>query len=323
MKKLFVLASFLLIAITGCINITQPPASEPATPPASEPATLPIIESFSASPESVSAGSSTTLSWSVKNATSVMIAPDIGSVSATGSKEVKPSALVTYVLAASNSAGTSYGQVTIRVLSARIITGNLQLQLAALPTIESFSASPEIITVGGSSTLNWSVKNATSIMIIPEVGNVSATGSKTVKPATATMYTLIASNASGMLSQPVTVNVVSLQVIKPAFEAVKNPDLRIDDLTMEFGEVTYSFSNAGKANSAPCRNVLFIDGVEDRQDQILFILPPGAIVVRTVWRSEFTHTPELHTFEVRLDVNNTNDESDENNNSRSAVFNWK
>jgi len=333
------LISLIPLSAVGCINVNmpspsnvptpgtstdKPPKVDEATPPVAD--VLPTIESFSASPETITSGKSSTLSWNVKNATSIMIAPDIGTVSATGSKEVKPSALITYVLTATNADGTSYGQATIQVSPSRITTVSPKPELVApLPIIESFSASPETITPGGSSTLNWNVKNATSIMIVPEIGSVSATGSKAVKPSTATMYTLIASNASGMLSKPVTVNVLSVKVVKPEFQVVNKPDLLhnpILGLKLKDGQILYVMKNGGQGNSAPCTNALFVDGIKVAESNIPVILPPGALVSYKIgWGLKPATEP--HTFEVRLDVKNTNDESNENNNSMSATFNFK
>ncbi len=80
-----------------------------------------------------------------------------------------------------------------------------------LPTIDSFSASPASVLEGKSSTLSWSVKNANAIVITPGIGNVSATGNQSVKPATATTYNLVASNAAGMQSKAVVINILTFR----------------------------------------------------------------------------------------------------------------
>jgi len=80
-----------------------------------------------------------------------------------------------------------------------------------LPTIESFSAAPASVLAGKSSTLSWSVKNANAIAITPGIGTVSATGSQTVTPSTGTTYTLVASNAAGMQSKVVVVNILMVR----------------------------------------------------------------------------------------------------------------
>jgi hypothetical protein len=68
-----------------------------------------------------------------------------------------------------------------------------------LPTIGSFTATPEEIFTGGSSVLRWTgVTNATSCSINNGVGTVScADGSVTVSPASTTEYQFLAIGAGG------------------------------------------------------------------------------------------------------------------------------
>jgi PKD repeat protein len=117
MKKLFVLASLLLITITGCINITQPPAAQPATPP--------VVVTFSASPTEIKTGESATLLWNVTGATSVTIDQGIGDVTVADTKTVSPTKATTYTLTATNSAGTTNQSVTLTVSGVSIITPGL------------------------------------------------------------------------------------------------------------------------------------------------------------------------------------------------------
>ncbi|GAG60982.1 unnamed protein product [marine sediment metagenome] len=75
------------------------------------------------------------------------------------------------------------------------------------PIINSFSANPSTITVGESSTLSWSVTDATSVTIDNGIGSVALTGTTTVTPATTTTYTLTATNTAGSVTGSVTVTV--------------------------------------------------------------------------------------------------------------------
>src|SRR5262249_16349908 len=70
-----------------------------ATPP------VPVIASFTASPNSIQAGQSATLNWSVTGATTLSISPGVGTVTGT-SVTVSPSATTTYTLTATNSGGS-------------------------------------------------------------------------------------------------------------------------------------------------------------------------------------------------------------------------
>jgi len=106
-KYFLVLIAVAMIAVIGLAGCA------PAAPAA--PAAKPTINSFTASPASISQGASTTLSWDVSNATEVKIEPDIGSAGPSGSLQLTPDASVTYTLTASNSAGSGTASVSISV----------------------------------------------------------------------------------------------------------------------------------------------------------------------------------------------------------------
>lgn len=74
----------------------------------------PVIASFISTPSSVTAGDSAVLSWSVDNATSIVIAPGVGPVTGT-SASVTPASTTTYTLSASNAHGTTTRAVTLAV----------------------------------------------------------------------------------------------------------------------------------------------------------------------------------------------------------------
>ena len=99
----------VLVFITGCNG----------TPPA-----VPIINSFSAVPSTITEGESSTLSWSVTDATSVTIDNGIGSVALTGTFAVNPTTTTTYTLTATNSAGSVIATCTVTVNPAAVAVGN-------------------------------------------------------------------------------------------------------------------------------------------------------------------------------------------------------
>jgi PKD repeat protein len=148
--------------------------------------------SMSASPTTIVAGGSATLTWTTSNATSVSIDQGIGAVAAAGSRTVTPTTTTTYTLTATGTGGTTTAAATVTV--------------SALPTV-SFSASPTTIVAGASATLTWTTSNATSVSIDQGIGAVAAAGSRTVTPTTTTTYTLTATNASGTTTAPVTITV--------------------------------------------------------------------------------------------------------------------
>jgi len=77
--------------------------------------TSPTISSFSANPTSITEGDSSTLSWTVTDATTVSINQGIGTVDPSGSISVSPTSTTTFILTATSSAGTTTATVTITV----------------------------------------------------------------------------------------------------------------------------------------------------------------------------------------------------------------
>src|SRR5262249_46185031 len=74
----------------------------------------PQITSFTASSNSVSSGTSVTLSWAVTGATYVIISPEVGAVRGT-SVSVKPTKTTTYTIYATNAFGQTTSAATISV----------------------------------------------------------------------------------------------------------------------------------------------------------------------------------------------------------------
>jgi peptidoglycan-associated lipoprotein len=75
------------------------------------------------------------------------------------------------------------------------------------PRIDTFVAEPASIERGQSSTLRWTVANATTMAIDQGVGAVQANGTRQVNPGNSTTYTLTASGAGGTDTRSVTVTV--------------------------------------------------------------------------------------------------------------------
>jgi hypothetical protein len=74
----------------------------------------PTISSFSASPTQVSSGGAVTLSWTVNDASYVIVSPGAGAVRGT-SVTVHPSATTTYTLYATNAYGRTTATVSVTV----------------------------------------------------------------------------------------------------------------------------------------------------------------------------------------------------------------
>ncbi len=152
------------------------------------PASPPVISSFRAIPASITAGATSTLSWSTSGATTLAITPGtLPLASATGSITVSPTATTTYTLTATNATGSTTAMATVTVQA-----------LPTLPVINSFTANPGTVTAGASSTLSWSTSGATTIAIAPgNFTSAASTGSTTVTPSATTIYTLTATNPTG------------------------------------------------------------------------------------------------------------------------------
>ncbi|WPB80765.1 hypothetical protein KYC5002_16715 [Archangium violaceum] len=86
------------VTATTTVTVRQPPA----------------ISSFTAAPTTITAGQSATLSWTSTGATSLSIAPGVGTVTGT-SVTVTPSSTTTYTLMATNDAGNVTATATVTV----------------------------------------------------------------------------------------------------------------------------------------------------------------------------------------------------------------
>ena len=182
MKKLIPLLLLVPLFIAGC----YPGA------PITIGGQMPTISSFNASPDSISAGESSNLSWNVAGATMVSIDQGIGNVALAGTRAIAPTVTTTYTLTASSTAGS------ITATTQVIVSGAASSPTpTGLPVIISFTASPSSISLGDSTSLSWNVSNATSVNIDNGIGNVGSTGSTVVLPLGTTIYTLTASNSAG------------------------------------------------------------------------------------------------------------------------------
>ena len=187
MRKLIPLSLLAMMLVVGCTCGGITIGSQ-----------QPIINSFNASPASVSAGESSTLSWTVTGATSVSIDQGIGNVALMGSRVVAPPATAIYTLTASSSS------VTVTATAQVVVSGAAPPPSptpsptpTGLPVINYFTIYPSSVTFGSSVTMSWSVTNATAVTIDNGVGTMPVSGSTTIMPVADTIYTLTATNAVG------------------------------------------------------------------------------------------------------------------------------
>ncbi len=115
-----VFAAMLLLVAAGCKKkvATAPPPPPPPVeqpPPPPPKPNPPRIDTFAAEPATIERGQSSTLRWSVANATNMTIDQGVGAIQANGSRQVTPGNSTTYTLTASGSGGTDTRTVTVTV----------------------------------------------------------------------------------------------------------------------------------------------------------------------------------------------------------------
>jgi hypothetical protein len=172
------------------------------------PGTAPRIIRFTANPTTIDQGGTSTLVWQVENATTVSIAPTVGTVALIGTSDVKPQQTTTYTLTATNNFGsvTATATVTVNVPVTPPPGGGGQNVM-----ISSFTANPPVSPSPGSPVvLTCLATNATSVTI-NGVGPVNSAGQVTVNPQQTTTYTCSAAGQGGPATATVTVTVTPTQ----------------------------------------------------------------------------------------------------------------
>jgi hypothetical protein len=200
MKKLGLIVAALVFLVAGCAYITQP-----------------IVAFFGASPDIITAGGTTTLTWNVTSAQAVTINPGIGSVATAGSRTLSPTTTTTYTLTATNAAGAATANTVITVnvpASAPTPTPTpaptptpVPNPTEPPPVVNSFYANPNVVNPGGSTTLYWTTTGGSSATLNPGFGNVDVNGSRSVSPSTTTTYTLTVVNNAGSTFANATVTI--------------------------------------------------------------------------------------------------------------------
>ncbi len=158
-----------------------------------EPIYPPVINSFSASKSSIEAGETAILTWTTTNASSATISPAVGTVAASGSTTVTPTATITYTLVANGKSSNSVSSTATITVMPRIP-----------PTI---SIGQAVIKSGKTTYLSWNAPGAIHVYIT-DVGDAGISGATQVSPDRMTTYTLTATYIDGTTrSTWVTVNV--------------------------------------------------------------------------------------------------------------------
>jgi len=149
------------------------------------------IMSFSARPSHISGSEHSVLSWDVvgePDSISISNDQDDNVLDVTGSSDtiVTPEETTVYTLTVTKTEGRVTDNVTAMATVHKL-------------RIRSFTADPEEITSGGSSSLSWDVGGGPGdVSIDNNVGtNLGASGSRSVSPTETTTYTLVATKNAG------------------------------------------------------------------------------------------------------------------------------
>ncbi|MGB6134421.1 MAG: alkaline phosphatase family protein [Acidobacteriaceae bacterium] len=197
------LSFLLLLAGCGSTNGTVPVPAPTVT--------------IAASPTSITAGSSSTLTVGATNANTVTVTGTDGSSytlsSSGGTQTVTPTSTTTYTVVAAGQSGKASAAATVSV------------NAASAPTV-TITANPATVSTGQSSTLTVTATNATGVTVTGTDGSsytLGATGgTQSVTPSSTTTYTATATGAGGATvtatavvtvststSSPVTVNITA------------------------------------------------------------------------------------------------------------------
>ena len=156
------------VTATAVVTVTQP--------------TLPTISSFTASPTSITLGGISTLSWTTSGATTLNIAPgNLASTSASGSVNVSPETTTTYVLTATNAAGSVTASAKVTLTSSG---GALSITMTSCPggTQNTAYAGCTITATGGNPPYTFSVDDSGNYPPLPEGLALDASSGEITSP---------------------------------------------------------------------------------------------------------------------------------------------
>ena len=187
------------------------------------------------------------------------------------------------------------------------------------PSVLIFSAPPSTINPGESSTLTWSVSNADTVTITPDVGTVALSGSTPVFPAVTTNYILTAINSAGSVTVSVTISVSAgpsdLVADLVVFSLTHSPasPTTVDQITF-----TAVVKNIGTGSAGASTLSFRIGGESSPPTFSVPALAPGATY--TAQRQLVLGVAQGYTNTAIADVDNDVTESNEANNQTTDTF---
>jgi hypothetical protein len=161
---------------------------------------------IAASPTSIAAGDSSTLTVIATNATEVTLAGSDGATytlqASGGTQTVKPTATATYTATATGSLGNASATATVTVTA-----------VSTPPATVTIFANPASIVSGNPSVLTVTATNATQVTVTGTDGSSytlqTSGGTQSVSPTATTTYTAAATGNGGNASASATVTVLS------------------------------------------------------------------------------------------------------------------
>ena len=173
------------------------------------------VDTFTADPANVELRGLVNLTWTTTDATSIVISDGTKTVYSTGTQDqvdsgtagVTPEDNTTYTLTAKGPGGTSEPRTTQVTIDQ--------------PTVDTFTADPDPVTLGGRVTLTWTTTSAKSITIEasidgqtsnvygPSTETQAKSGSFTVTPTADTIYTLTATGPTGTDTRAIDVRIAA------------------------------------------------------------------------------------------------------------------
>ncbi len=192
-----------------------PPVLPPVIPPVAPPPVVPQC-TLSASPSTVGAGGSSTLTWTTTNATTGSIDHGVGSVSPVsgGTVAVTVPSTTTYTLTVTGPGGQVNCDTTVTVPPPQ-----------PNAPVCTLVAAPTTIASGGASTLTWTTTNAATFSIDNNINAVTPVpaGTRSVSPTQTTTYTGTATSASGQVAHCAATVTVTNTPPAPICTLVANP----------------------------------------------------------------------------------------------------
>jgi peptidoglycan-associated lipoprotein len=118
-QAVYLVCLIAALTVVGCKKRVAAAPSAPSPVQPAPPTPAPAI-TLRATPAAIDRGQTTSLQWEAKNATSVSIQPELGSVQAQGSRSVRPNSSVTYTAVAMGPGGSASdsARITVRVPAA-------------------------------------------------------------------------------------------------------------------------------------------------------------------------------------------------------------